>query len=58
MSEPAQNTLTPHRDGIAQPPRTVRRHPVSFRLVVEFAPSHKPALCAGMPRTTELTTSF
>ena len=31
---------------------------VSFRLVVEFAPSHKPALCAGTPRTTELTTSF
>lgn len=31
---------------------------VSFRLVVEFAPSHKPASCAGTPRTTELTTSF
>ena len=26
--------------------------------MVEFAPSHKPALCAGTPRTTELTTSF
>ena len=31
---------------------------VSFRLVVEFAPSQKPALCEGTPRTTELTTSF
>jgi hypothetical protein len=31
---------------------------VSFRLVVEFAPSQNPALCGGMPRTTELTTSF
>jgi hypothetical protein len=31
---------------------------VSFRLVVEFASSEKPALCEGTPRTTELTTSF
>ena len=31
---------------------------VSFRLVVEFAPSQKPALCEGTPRTTELTMSF
>jgi hypothetical protein len=31
---------------------------VSFRLVVEFAPSEKPTMCAGTPRTTELTTSF
>jgi hypothetical protein len=31
---------------------------VTFRLVVEFAPSHKPATCAGTPRTTELTTSL
>jgi hypothetical protein len=31
---------------------------VDFRLVVEFAPSLKPAGCAGTPRTTEVTTSF
>jgi hypothetical protein len=31
---------------------------VTFRLVVEFAASRKPALCAGRPRTTELTVSF
>jgi hypothetical protein len=31
---------------------------VSFRLVVEFAPSQKPTMCQGTPRTTALTTSF
>ena len=31
---------------------------VSFRLVVEFAPSQTPAFCDGTPRTTVLTTSF
>jgi signal peptidase I len=27
MREPAQDAVTPHRDGIAQPPRTARRRP-------------------------------
>jgi hypothetical protein len=31
---------------------------VKFRLVVEFAPSHKPVMCAGSPRTPSLTTRF
>jgi hypothetical protein len=35
-----------------------RKGVVSFRLVLEFAPSQPPASCAGTPRTTALTTSF